>query len=716
MLTTLKEREELSIYLAATKEAISTVLMTEREGKQMPVYFVSRALRGSEINYTPMEKLVLALLSASRRLKRYFQAHTIVVITNQLIKQLLSNSEITRRMLRCKFELEVYDIQYRPRISIKGKILADYILERPEEESPDELMTEPEELLEPWTLFTDGSSCIDGSRAGLILTNPEGVEFSYAMRFRFEATNNEDKSMALTLQRSQELNEKSINEKEVLAIVEEEGHTWMTPIFEYLTNEIISKDKKKARAVRRKASRYGYIKNHKKTVKNEQARTRESEEYKKKPKNQSRSQKSQTRSQIQVRKVISRPHSHSSHTSSMVEAQILVGFALYALRKEAQVCLTWIATLAIRVRRSAKDKGKAIMEEPATPKKVKKRTQVQLSMDEELARKMEEEERIRFNAEQEARALQEEEERLNLEAARELQRQLDQRQENKHVSIGQARRNMITYLKNQGGYKESNFKKMSYNDIRPIFERVWDHVNTFIPIGSEVKKDSSKPSERETSKTVEEEKVEEEDVNPEPVLIEKKAVEIIRKTLVRRRASDKQGQDSLKTQKKKKETADYEEEKDELRMWLSVVPDEEEFVDPEILHTKFPIVDWESQSLGNMHVYKIIRADGNTSYHKTFKSMLKIFDRYDLEVLHRLVMERFQDNTPEGYNLMLWGDLKILVDPEQDDDIWKNQNQWKLISWKLYETCGVHMLMVNGTLMTVHLFVEKKYPLTKETL
>ncbi|GJW20908.1 hypothetical protein Tco_0031530 [Tanacetum coccineum] len=397
----------------------------------------------------------------------------------------------------------------------------------------------------------------------------------------------------------------------------------------------------------------------------------------------------------------------------------------------------------VYTRRSAKDKGKAIMEEPATPKKVKKRTQVQLSMDEELARKMEEEERIRFNAEQEARALQEEEEeeRLNLEAAWELQKQLDERQQvpteatqskgidwndpsvlryhalkNKHVSIAQARRNMITYLKNQGSYKESYFKRMSYNDIRPIFERVWDHVNTFIPIGSEVEKDSSKPSERETSKTVEEEKVEEEDVNPEPVLIEKKAVGIRRKTLARRRASDKQGQDSSKRQKKKKETADYEEEKDELRMWLTVVPDEEEFVDPEILHTKFPIVDWESQSLYSMHVYKIIRADGNTSYHKTFESMLKSFDRHDLEVLHRLVMERFQDNTPEGYNLMLWGDLKILVDPKQDDDIWKNQNQWKIISWKLYETCGVHTLMVDGTLMTIHMFVEKKYPLTKETL
>ncbi|GKF06008.1 reverse transcriptase domain-containing protein [Tanacetum coccineum] len=127
-------------------------------------------------NYTPMEKLVLALLSASKRFKRYFQAHTVVVITNQPIKQLLSSSEISGRMLKWKFELEGYDVQYRPRTAIKGQILADFIVERPEEESPDELMAEPEVLPEPWTLFTDGSSCVDGSGAGLILTNPEGTE------------------------------------------------------------------------------------------------------------------------------------------------------------------------------------------------------------------------------------------------------------------------------------------------------------------------------------------------------------------------------------------------------------------------------------------------------------------------------------------------------------------------------------------------------------
>ncbi|GJW62491.1 reverse transcriptase domain-containing protein [Tanacetum coccineum] len=154
MLVAPMEKEELIIYLAAAKETVSAVLMTKREAKQMPIYFVSRALRGPEVNYTSMEKLVLALVHASKRLKR-------------------------------------------PRVSVKGQILADFIVERPEEESSDTLMGEEEELLEPWILFTDGSSCTDGSGAGLILTNPEGMEFTYALRFRFDATNNEAEYEAL---------------------------------------------------------------------------------------------------------------------------------------------------------------------------------------------------------------------------------------------------------------------------------------------------------------------------------------------------------------------------------------------------------------------------------------------------------------------------------------------------------------------------------------
>nr|GEX01318.1 reverse transcriptase domain-containing protein [Tanacetum cinerariifolium] len=135
MLTSPKEKEELIIYLAAIKEAISAVLMTERDGKQMPIYFISRALQGPETSYTPMEKLILALVSAIKRLKRYFQAHIIIAITDQSIKQILSNPKVTGRLLKWSFELEGHDINYRPRTSVKGQILADIVVERQEDDS-----------------------------------------------------------------------------------------------------------------------------------------------------------------------------------------------------------------------------------------------------------------------------------------------------------------------------------------------------------------------------------------------------------------------------------------------------------------------------------------------------------------------------------------------------------------------------------------------------
>ncbi|GJW21142.1 reverse transcriptase domain-containing protein [Tanacetum coccineum] len=153
-LTAPREHEELIMYLAAAKEAISAVLMTDREGKKIPVYFVSRALRGPEVNYTPMEKLVLALLSASKR----------------------------RRLLeKWKFELEGYDIQYRPRTAIKGQILADFIVERPEEEFSDESHAEPETTTGGDFCLRDRLSCVDGSGAGLILTKSDGEQKSLTL-------------------------------------------------------------------------------------------------------------------------------------------------------------------------------------------------------------------------------------------------------------------------------------------------------------------------------------------------------------------------------------------------------------------------------------------------------------------------------------------------------------------------------------------------------
>ncbi|GKB78114.1 reverse transcriptase domain-containing protein, partial [Tanacetum coccineum] len=149
MLVCTNEKEKLIVYLAAAKETVCTVLMTERETKKMPIYFVRRALRGPEINYTSMEKLVLALVHASKFLKRYFQEHPIIVTTDQPIQQVLSRLEVAERLQKWSIKLGEYVMHYRPRVSVKGKILGDFIVERPEEDSPDTQMEMEEELPDP---------------------------------------------------------------------------------------------------------------------------------------------------------------------------------------------------------------------------------------------------------------------------------------------------------------------------------------------------------------------------------------------------------------------------------------------------------------------------------------------------------------------------------------------------------------------------------------
>ncbi|GKE94977.1 reverse transcriptase domain-containing protein, partial [Tanacetum coccineum] len=88
-----------------------------------------------------------------------------------------------------------HNITYRPRTSVKGHILADFLVEKPDESLPD--LSVAETLQEPWTLFTNGSSCVDGFGVGLILTSPERMEFTYALRFQFTASNNEAEYEAL---------------------------------------------------------------------------------------------------------------------------------------------------------------------------------------------------------------------------------------------------------------------------------------------------------------------------------------------------------------------------------------------------------------------------------------------------------------------------------------------------------------------------------------
>ncbi|GJW87638.1 reverse transcriptase domain-containing protein [Tanacetum coccineum] len=116
-------------------------------------------------------------------------------------------------------------------------------------------MSEKEVPQEPWTLFMEGSSCIDGSGVGLILTSPEGAEFTYALRFQFTASNNEAEYEAL-LVLVEVLQEKSIQEQKVVVVVEEEGTNWMTHLTEYLKDGVLLDDKKEANKLRIKAIQY----------------------------------------------------------------------------------------------------------------------------------------------------------------------------------------------------------------------------------------------------------------------------------------------------------------------------------------------------------------------------------------------------------------------------------------------------------------------------
>ncbi|GKE02887.1 hypothetical protein Tco_1390870 [Tanacetum coccineum] len=111
-----------------------------------------------------------------------------------------------------------------------------------------------------------------------------------------------------------------------------------------------------------------------------------------------------------------------------------------------------------------------------------------------------------------------------------------------------------------------------------------------------------------------------------------------------------------------------------------------------------------------------LRADGSSSYYGDTQAFLRRLDRKDLNNLYRLVQERFQDHPLEGHDLLVWGDLRMIFDPDEKGGLWMNELDWKLLRWKLYENYGVHTLFMDGKPMEINMIVEKKYPLIKELL
>nr|GEU59171.1 copia protein [Tanacetum cinerariifolium] len=156
--------------------------------------------------------------------------------------------------------------------------------------------------------------------------------------------------------------------------------------------------------------------------------------------------------------------------------------------------------------------------------------------------------------------------------------------------------------------------------------------------------------------------------------------------------------------------------KEELRACLDIVSLDDIAIDVESLATKYPIVNWKTHTLTE-HVmyYQIIRANGSSKNYKILTEMCDDFDRQDIMDLYRQVNERYESTSPKGYDLFLWGDLITLFELSEEDVIWKAQQDYRLISWRLFDSCGVLVLLMD-TRIDIHKLVERKYPLIQEML
>ena len=138
-----------------------------------------------------MEKLAFALMTAARKLKPYFRAHTIIVLTDQHLKRSMSSPEAARRMALWAIELSKFDIRYRPRTAVKGQIVTDFIAEYTQSEC------KGAEELGLWSIYTDESSNHHAGGTGVVIQTPEGDKIECMIWLNFPTTNNEAEYEAL---------------------------------------------------------------------------------------------------------------------------------------------------------------------------------------------------------------------------------------------------------------------------------------------------------------------------------------------------------------------------------------------------------------------------------------------------------------------------------------------------------------------------------------
>ena len=175
----------------ATTQVVSAVLVVEREEEghalkvQRPVYFISEVLFESRARYPQIQKLIYAALITKRKLRHYFTSHPVTVVSSFPLGEVIRNKDAMGWIAKWALELMDKGITYAPRTAIKSQVLADFVAEWTEIQTP--LTPEKQEY---WTMYFDGSLMKARAGAGLVFVSPLGVRMRYMIRLHFPASNN----------------------------------------------------------------------------------------------------------------------------------------------------------------------------------------------------------------------------------------------------------------------------------------------------------------------------------------------------------------------------------------------------------------------------------------------------------------------------------------------------------------------------------------------
>ena len=167
------EGEDLFLYLVVSQTVVSSAPIHEELKVQRPVYYISQAFQGTRARYPRVEKLAFALIIASRKLRPYFQAHIVLVMTDQPLQKAMGRPNAAGRMVQWAVEFSQFDIDYRPQTTIKVQALANFVTEF--------TMTDQDPEVDYWTMYTNRSSIAGVGGVGVILRSPKKEVLKYGV-------------------------------------------------------------------------------------------------------------------------------------------------------------------------------------------------------------------------------------------------------------------------------------------------------------------------------------------------------------------------------------------------------------------------------------------------------------------------------------------------------------------------------------------------------